>query len=53
MSRPKERTFARNDISIKYSHVLRKVEGRAVEQGRITYFRIYRRTYQISDHSPM
>ena len=23
------------------------------EQGRTTCFRIYRRTYQISDHSPM
>jgi hypothetical protein len=53
MSRAKERTSPRNDICIKYSYVLRKVEGRTIEQGRTTYFRIYRRTYQISDHSPM
>ena len=53
MSRPKERTSARNDICIKDFYALRKVEGRTTEQGRTTYFRIYRCTYQLSDHSPM
>jgi len=34
--------------------VLRKVdEIERTEQRRTTYFRIYRCTYQISDHSPM
>ena len=42
------------DIYIKYCYALRKVDGtERTEQGRTTHFRIYRRTYRISDHSPM
>jgi hypothetical protein len=44
----------RNDICVKYCYALRKVYGtERTEQGRTTYYRIYWRTYKISDRSPM
>jgi hypothetical protein len=53
MSRPRDGTSPRKDICIKYCYALSKVEGRTTERGRATYFRIYRRTYQMSDHPLM
>ena len=51
--RPRERTSPRNDICIEYCYALREVDGtEGTEHGCTTYFEIYRRTYQISDHSP-
>jgi hypothetical protein len=52
--RPRERTSPRNDICIKYCYALREVDGtERTEHGCTTYFEIYWRTYQITDHSPI
>jgi hypothetical protein len=49
--RPEDEGLYADEMGENY---LRTNDGTArTEQGRTTYYRIYWRTYQISDHSPM